>query len=375
MAGLYLHIPFCKRFCSYCDFYSTIKLSYIDDYIDALIKEIDLCRDYLAGAMLSTIYFGGGTPSLIAPDKLKRLIDFIRSTFKVYSKAEITIEINPDDIDKSYLEQLKELGFNRLSIGVQSWDDRILSYLNRRHSAAKAESVVENCKIVGFDNISIDIMYGIPTMSFADWERTVDKTLSFDIQHLSAYCLSIEPNTKFGRLQKLGKLETIDDDLSVKEYHLLMERGEASGFVHYEISNFCKPNLYSKHNTSYWKQTPYLGVGAGAHSFNGFERRWNIENVNRYIKGIQTDKPIYGKEIITLPTRFNEYIMTSLRTIWGIDLQYIEEFFGSERKSGVVAIAEEYIKYGYLIRENNIIKLSRNGIFVSDGIIADLMVV
>ncbi|MBP5473464.1 MAG: radical SAM family heme chaperone HemW, partial [Bacteroidales bacterium] len=311
MAGVYIHIPFCKKFCNYCDFYKVTALGRKDDYIEAVLKEIEIRSDYI-NEPVQTIYFGGGTPSLFSSQDLYKITDKIHNYFSVNQGIETSIEVNPDDISREYLKSLRDVGLNRISMGVQSWNNRDLKLMNRRHDAKKAEEAL--CDTMDFfDNISIDLIYGIPEMSIEEWENNLDKTLSFDIQHISAYTLTIEPGTAFYKMKSSGKIKETDEDLVLRQYELLKEKSAEKGFLHYEISNFAKQGYFSVHNSNYWKQVPYVGFGPSAHSFNGYSRQWNVSDVNKYISEIKKGTVPFEKENLGEKTRYNEYIMTSLR--------------------------------------------------------------
>jgi oxygen-independent coproporphyrinogen III oxidase len=373
MAGIYLHIPFCKKICSYCDFYKVISKDDKTAFLDALLKEAEIRNNYLAGEVISTIYFGGGTPSVLSPEEINKILEKIFLLFTIDNNCEITIELNPDDIDIHYLQGLKNLGINRISLGVQSWRDKDLKLLNRRHSAAQAEKALNYSFDAGFENITIDLIYGIPGMSASDWTANLDKTFSFNIKHLSAYHLTIEPGTAFGKMKEKGLFTEIDEEESANQFNILIEQSEKAGFIHYEISNFGKEGYFSKHNTNYWKQINYLGLGPSAHSFNNYSRQWNIKNVNSYINSIKNNKPFYEGEELSVKTRFNEYIMTSLRTMWGIDLDFVETAFEKEGYDYIVNMAGKFKDYGLMRQENKNLVLTNQGKMISDNIISEFM--
>jgi oxygen-independent coproporphyrinogen-3 oxidase len=373
MAGIYIHIPFCKKLCFYCDFYHIISLKDNKPFIDALQKEALLRKDYLGTEKISTIYFGGGTPSVFSIEEIGIILDRIKNLFNVNYECEITIELNPDDVHPGYLESLKQHGINRISLGIQSWRDSDLKMLNRRHDSAQAVKALKDTLNAGFKNVTIDLMYGIPGMERKDWESNLDFTFSFDIMHLSAYHLTIEKGTVFGRMLEKGDISEIDEDESVAQFNTLTEKAESAGFIQYEISNFAKPGYFSLHNSNYWKQVSYIGLGPSAHSFNGYSRQWNIRDVKGYIKAINTGKEFFESEELNTKTRFNEYIMTSLRTMWGIDLEYVERMFEKEGYDYVVNLASKYRNYGMMKQEKNSLVLTNQGKMISDNIISEFM--
>ncbi|HLN55765.1 MAG TPA: radical SAM family heme chaperone HemW [Bacteroidales bacterium] len=373
MAGIYIHIPFCKKLCFYCDFYHIIAPSDTSGFTAALLKEISLRREYLGEEEVTTVYFGGGTPSVFSVKDLDSLLTAIRREFRIEAGSEITVELNPDDVTPEYLKGLSDTGFNRISLGIQSWRDEDLKFLNRRHDAEKAEKALTDCLSEGFSNISIDLIYGIPGMTPEQWTANLDKTFSFDIRHLSAYHLTIEKGTVFGKMAEKGHLKEIDEETSSTLFNILINKAEEAGFIHYEISNFGKPGYFSRHNSNYWRQVSYLGLGPSAHSFNGFSRQWNRSDLKGYIKAMQNGKPDSESEELDSRTRFNEYIMTSLRTMWGIDLEYVERTFEKEGHDYVVNMSLRYRQYGLMKLEKNTLVLTNQGKMISDNIISDFM--
>jgi len=373
MAGIYLHIPFCKKLCYYCDFYHVIAKGDYSEFTGFILKEAALRKEYLEGEVVSTIYIGGGTPSVLPVEDHERLIHGIKEIFEVDVNSEITIEMNPDDVTMDYLKSLKKLGINRVSLGIQSWRDEDLKFLNRRHDAARAETALEYLFDTGFENVSADLIYGIPGMSPEDWERNLDRTFRYNIKHLSAYHLTIEPGTVFGTMKKKGKLEEISEEESNNLFNILTEKAEQAGFIHYEISNFGKPGFFSLHNSNYWKQVRYLGLGPSAHSFNGYSRQWNISNISAYIRLIKNNSKFFESEELTPRNRFNEYIMISLRTMWGIDLDYVENLFGKEGYDYLINMTGKFRNYGLMKHEKNSLILTNQGKMISDNIISELM--
>jgi oxygen-independent coproporphyrinogen-3 oxidase len=373
MAGIYIHIPFCKKLCFYCDFYHVISVNDYSAFIDALLTEASLRRDYLEDETISTIYIGGGTPSVFSVKDLETILNHINNIFRLSEDCEITFEMNPDDVQPVYLDGLRNCKVNRISLGIQSWRDSDLKMLNRRHDSEGAVKALRNTLDAGFDNVTIDLIYGIPGMSLKDWESNLDFSFSFDIKHLSAYHLTIEPGTVFGKMLEKGLISEIDENDSAAQFNTLIEKSENAGFIQYEISNFGKPGYFSIHNSNYWKQVSYLGLGPSAHSFNGYSRQWNIHDLKGYIKSVKTGKPFFESEELDIKKRFNEYIMTSLRTMWGIDLEYVEESFEKEGYDYVVNLSGKYRDYGLMKLEKNSLVLTNQGKLISDNIISEFM--
>ncbi len=373
MAGIYIHIPFCKKPCFYCDFYHVISVNDNSAFIDALLKEVTLRKDYLEDETVSTIYLGGGTPSVFSIKDLGTILNHINKLFRVTEDCEITIELNPDDVQPAYLEGLKNHNINRISLGIQSWRDSDLKMLNRRHDSVQAVVALKETLNAGFENVTIDLIYGIPGMSLKEWESNLDFSFSFGIKHLSAYHLTFEPGTVFGKMLKKGTISEIDENDSAAQFNILIEKAESAGFVQYEISNFGKPGYFSIHNSNYWKQVSYLGLGPSAHSFNGYSRQWNIRDLKDYIKSVNAGKSFFEREELDIKTRFNEYIMTSLRTMWGIDLEYVEGMFEKEGYDYVVNLAGKFRNYGLMKLEKKSLVLTNQGKLISDNIISEFM--
>ncbi|MGI6311365.1 MAG: radical SAM family heme chaperone HemW [Bacteroidales bacterium] len=373
MAGIYIHVPFCKKICSYCDFYHVMAQSDNKQYINALNHEARLRRNYLGAQSVSTIYIGGGTPSVLQADEIKSILDNIVENFKIDKNPEVTIEVNPDDISDEFLEGLKKTMVNRISVGIQSWRDQDLSLMNRRHTASVAAMALEKIFDAAYENVTIDLMYGLPGMKTADWASNLDISFSYGIKHLSAYHLTIEAGTMLNKMRQKGMLTEIDEDESTSQFQVLIEKAEAAGFIQYEISNFSLPGFLSIHNSNYWKQVSYLGLGPSAHSFNGYSRQWNIRDVNKYIKAIESDSPLFDKEELDRKTRFNEYIMTSLRTMWGINLDYVEDVFDKEGYDYIRNLSGKFIDYGLMRQEKQTLVLTNQGKMISDNIISELM--
>lgn len=373
MAGIYIHIPFCKKLCSYCDFYHVMVQSDNKQYIDALNREAFMRRDYLGNQTVSTIYIGGGTPSVLQPSEIKSILDNISGNFSIDEKPEVTIELNPDDVNDDFLDGLKKTIVNRISIGIQSWRDQDLKFMNRRHTASSAAIALDRIFDAGYDNVTIDLIYGLPGMKAADWASNLDISFSYNIKHLSAYHLTIEPGTILGKMKEKGTLSEIDEDESASQFQLLIEKAVAAGFIHYEISNFGLPGFLSVHNSNYWKQVSYLGLGPSAHSFNGYSRQWNVRDVKKYIKAVDSGCLDFDIEELDKKTRFNEYILTSLRTMWGISLDYVEVAFDKEGYDYIKNLSGKFIDYGLMKQEKNTLVLTNQGKMISDNIISELM--
>ena len=373
MAGIYIHIPYCKKLCFYCDFYHIVSQDDNAAFIDALLKETFLKKDYLGGETVSTIYLGGGTPSVFTVKELESILNQIYLNYNVTADCEITIELNPDDIRPEYLAGLKNLKINRISLGIQSWRDSDLKMLNRRHDSSQAEYALKEILKTGFENVTIDLIYGIPGMSLKEWESNLDFSFSFGIKHLSAYHLTFEKGTVFGKMLEQGTISEIDENESAAQFNLLIQKAESAGFIHYEISNFGKPGYFSIHNSNYWKQVKYLGLGPSAHSFNGYSRQWNVRNLKGYIKAVNSGKQYFESEELDTRTRFNEYMMTSLRTMWGIDLEYVEKMFEKEGYDYVMNLSGKFKNYGLMKQEKNSLILTNQGKLISDNIISEFM--
>jgi len=373
MAGIYIHIPFCKTLCAYCDFYHIIAPQDEQPFVNALLKEAELQKEYTGNQKISTLYIGGGTPSALPVSSLKKILGRIFSLYDVDKDCEITVEINPDDVSREYLEQLKETEINRISVGIQSWRDADLKLMNRRHNSSQAAKALEEIFSAGYGNVTIDLIYGIPGMTSAAWLSNLDLSFRFDIKHLSAYHLTIEPGTLFGKMKEKGLLSETDEEESNLQFNLLIEKASDAGFIHYEISNFGKPGFFSIHNSNYWKQVNYIGLGPSAHSFNGYSRQWNVRDVKKYIKALNSGTLMFEREDLNKRIRFNEYIMTSLRTMWGIDLDYVEEKFDKEGFDYIVNLSGKLIDYGLMKQDKKTLVLTNQGQMISDNIISELM--
>lgn len=367
MASIYIHIPFCKKRCVYCDFFSSTQSKAKDSYLDAVCKELKTRQDYLQNEKIETIYFGGGTPSQFGANDFVRIFWALGAYVSAFLR-EVTIEANPDDLTPEYIDLIRDLPFNRISLGVQSFNDRELAFLNRRHDAETAIRAVKRLQEKRYGNISIDLMYGLPGQTKAGWRKTLHQAKALSVQHISAYHLTYEKDTPlYDRLQK-GLIHPLDEELSIRLFEILMEEMDGAGFEHYEISNFAQPGYRSKHNASYWDGTHYLGIGASAHSYNGQSRQWNVASIPKYIES-QSPENI---EIIDEKTAYNDFILTRLRTREGIDLTELTSLFGEEKKTYCLQHAQRHIENHYLECRNNRLCISKKGIFISDGIMSDL---
>jgi oxygen-independent coproporphyrinogen III oxidase len=375
MAGIYFHIPFCRKACHYCDFHFSTSDKYVDDMVKAQCMEMEFRRDYLASETLSTIYFGGGTPSVLTGDQLKRYFDRIESLFEIVPGAEITLEANPDDINAEQLRLFREVGINRLSIGVQSFREEDLVFMNRSHRASQSERAVKSAQDAGIENITIDLIYAIPGLDLNDWQENLRRAIALDVPHLSSYCLTIEEKTVFGKRYQRGELSEIDSARAEEQFLCSIEVLGAAGLKQYEVSNFSREGMESRHNTSYWQGKRYLGIGPSAHSFNGSSRSWNVSNNAIYIKGIFSEKPVFESETLNDRTRYNEYIMTSLRTVRGIDSKWIDEQFGISFSKDNEEKISTWMDQGKLIQKDHIFTLSPVGFLWADRIASDFFIV
>ena len=380
MAGIYIHIPFCKSKCAYCNFFSLASESKINDYVEALKKEIVLRKNYLGGEIVKTIYFGGGTPSLLSVENIEEILELLNKNYEIISSPEITLEINPDTIDKDKMSSLKQIGVNRMSVGIQSFDDEDLRYLGRRHDSRHAMQVLEDLKHTDFEKITLDLIYGMPTLTEEKWNKNLDIFFSTGITHLSAYALTVEPKTILGQRIEKGELQSVSEEDTIRHYNILVDRTKENGFEHYEISNFAKEGFRSQHNSIYWRDEKYLGLGPSAHSYDGISRQWNISNLTKYIQLVgdaETQRRrdaelFYEKEILSTEDKFNEYVMTSLRTSWGCDIEKIERDYGKSYAHHFLKNIKKYLENGEMLKENNTYFLSEEGKLFADGIVADL---
>jgi oxygen-independent coproporphyrinogen-3 oxidase len=372
MPGLYLHIPFCKQACHYCNFHFSTSLRSKGDMSAAILKELELQRDYLDGAELSSVYFGGGTPSVLETKELEQIFSKINSLHGLASDAEITLEANPDDLTADKLSALRDYTpVNRLSIGIQSFSDEDLRWMNRAHNAAHAFTCLDDALAAGFHDLTIDLIYGAPTTSDAQWAENLHLAFGYGIPHLSCYCLTVEEGTALGAFVRKGQQPPVDEEKAVRQFEHLMEAAAERGYEHYEISNFSLPNRYARHNSSYWRGEPYLGIGPSAHSFDGQSRQWNVANNALYIKALAENRIPFEKENLTPTQRYNEYVMTSLRTMWGVDLGKIRamsEAFAAHFEE----LAQPFLKNGKMEQAGDTFRLTRAGKFLADGIAAEL---
>ncbi len=372
MAGIYIHIPFCKSKCAYCNFFSLASESKIQDYVEALKKEIIARRTYLGNEIVKTIYFGGGTPSLLSVKNIEEIINLLNKNYEIVSSPETTLEINPDTIDREKMSSLKQIGINRMSVGIQSFHDDDLKYLGRRHDSRHAMQVLDDLKHSGFDKITLDLIYGMPTLTEEKWNKNLDIFFSTGFSHLSAYALTVEPKTILGQRIEKGDLQNISEDDAIRHYNILVERTKENSFEHYEISNFAKEGCRSQHNSIYWKDVKYLGLGASAHSYDGNSRQWNISNLTKYIQLVGNSNDYFEKEILTKEDKFNEYVMTSLRTSWGCDIRKMETDYGERYAVHFLKNVKKHLDSGIMLIKNNNYILTDEGMLFADGIAADL---
>ena len=371
MAGIYIHIPFCKQFCTYCDFYSSTSLARKPEVLGAICDELEQQAGFLNDRKIGTVYFGGGTPSLCSPGEVGRILGRIGELFDVSALEETTLEANPDDLTAEYAAAVREAGINRLSIGVQSFIDRDLRWMNRRHTAEGARAAVQNARAAGFSNITIDLIYGIPGMTLQEWEYNLREALSLGAPHISAYHLTIEDGTPLGKELKKGKIAPVGDEASEEQYLLLHDALTGAGYEHYEVSNFAKPCMRAVHNGNYWKGREYLGVGPAAHSYNGRQRRWNVADVSEYLKKQPLGKHSETEEL-TAGMLYNEYVMTALRTADGVDAKVLLEKFGARRLQFFTSRCERFLRLGTMAENNGVYRITAEKFLVSDAVIAEL---
>ena len=371
MSGIYIHIPFCKQACHYCDFHFSTSMKKKEEMVLALAKELQLRKKEFQKGSVATIYFGGGTPSVLTPAEIRFLIDAIYENYTVVSTPEITLEANPDDLSEERIAAFAELGINRLSIGIQSFFEEDLQLMNRAHNSEEAQKCLEIATRY-FDNISLDLIYGIPGMTNERWQQNIETALSFGIPHISSYALTVEPKTALNKLIQTGKIASPNDEVAQEHFMILVETLENNGFVHYELSNFGKENYFSQNNSAYWLGKKYLGIGPSAHSYDGVSRSWNVSNNALYLKAIQNEELPNEIEKLTLQDRYNEYIMTGLRTIWGVSLVRIEQEFGSDFLNYLKQQSQKFIDDGLLLIADDILKPTLKGKFLTDGIASDL---
>lgn len=375
MSGIYIHIPFCKKACHYCDFHFSTSLQYKSEMVAAILNEIAIRKDYLSGEKIETVYFGGGTPSLLEADEINKIIDQIQKHYQLQPDAEITLEANPDDLHLAKVASLRTTPVNRFSIGIQSFFDEDLRWMNRSHNAAEAESSIKRVQDAGFENITADLIYGYPLLSDAKWLQNIQKMIDIAVAHLSCYALTVEQGTALHNFIQKGKQQNINDTQSAEQFILLMELLHKAGFIHYEISNFARPGQESKHNSNYWKRSNYLGIGASAHSFNGLSRQWNIANNAQYMSALQFDKIPATIEQLTLNNRFNEYMMTALRTIWGVDLMYISLEFGENYMQSLNDKIADFSNKNWVKTHDQKLTLTQEGKLFADHIASEFFII
>ena len=372
MSGIYIHIPFCRKACLYCDFHFSVNLENKKYLIDAICKEITSRKNYLEDETITSIYFGGGTPSLLSLPELEQILSVVHTNFVLDKKAELTFELNPEDAEINYLKKIKTLGVNRLSIGLQSFNDEELKWMNRAHTVKQNTGSVKTAQQAGFDNISIDLIYGSKFQTAKTWYETLHTAFSLHTQHISSYNLTVESRTQLHHLIKDKKETEVDSELSAQQFNILIEETEKHGFIQYEISNFGKEGYMAKHNSSYWKGAYYLGIGPSAHSYNGVARRFNVRSNAQYMQAIENDKSFYEEEILTANDTYNEYILTRLRTQWGCDVKEIEALFGEKYKAYFLKQLEPHKQKNFFDIKQNRITLTKHGRHFADGIAADL---
>lgn len=377
MAGLYIHVPFCRQACHYCNFHFSVSQRWKGAFVEAVLKEMEMQRDFFVltdreKPLLETIYFGGGTPSLLSDGELRRLMEGIMHYYSVNDNAEITLEANPDDLTPSKLDFLRAAGINRLSIGIQSFHANDLVYMNRSHTSQQAMQVLDIAQKAGFKNITVDLIYGTPGMADSQWEQNFLKVAEMGIPHISAYSLTVEKQTALDVFIKRGKLAPVDDEQAARQFQMLCDMASEFGYEHYEISNFGYPGFFSQHNLGYWSGKPYLGLGPSAHSYKSGMRQWNISNTTKYIQEVMAGKAVFEREILTKDQQFNEYVMTALRTMWGIDKSVLSECFGYEKMAHALKSAQKYLMDGRMEETSSHIKITPAGKFFADGIAAEL---
>ena len=374
MSGIYIHIPFCKQACHYCDFHFSTSMGKKEAMVQALQKELSLRKDEFKDDAVETIYFGGGTPSVLKTEEIQSIIDSVYKNYSVSEHPEITLEANPDDLSTEKIISLSKSPINRLSIGIQSFFEADLKLMNRAHNASEAENCIREATTY-FDNISIDLIYGIPDMTNERWRENIDKALSFGIPHISSYALTVEPQTALANFIKKGLVKNVDDEVAQAHFHILSETLEAAGFESYEISNFGKPGYFSRNNTAYWQQKKYLGIGPSAHSYDGVSRGWNINNNPKYLKFIEKGELPMETETLSMTDTYNEYVMTGLRTIWGVSLSRIASDFGEKYREYALMQAEKHLKDNLLHINGDTLLTTKKGRFLADGLASDLFMV
>jgi oxygen-independent coproporphyrinogen-3 oxidase len=374
MSGIYIHIPFCKQACFYCDFHFSTSLKKKEDMIAALVKEIEIRKVELGNTTIETIYFGGGTPSVLSTKEIETLIAAVYKNFRVVENPEITLEANPDDLSEEKIIELSNSPINRLSIGIQSFFEKDLKLMNRAHNSKEAKKCLEFATQY-FANISVDLIYGIPDCTNQEWRENIQTALSFGVPHISSYALTVEPKTPLASFIKKGIIKNVDDEKAQEQFHILIEELENASFIHYETSNFGKEGFFSQNNSSYWLGKSYLGIGPSAHSFDGNQRSWNVRNNSKYINAIAENTLPIERETLSKTDRYNEYIMTGLRTIWGVSFDKIKNEFGDKYIEYLENQSKKYLQQELLCFENQVLKTTKKGKFLSDGIASDLFIV
>lgn len=372
MAGLYIHIPFCAQACHYCDFHFSTNQEKRNEMVEAISKEITLQKEYLGNDPITTIYFGGGTPSLLSTGELSNILNTISETFSLANVKEVTLEANPDDLTTEKLRAFKTAGVTRLSIGIQSFNDPVLQFLNRSHRSKTAIESIHKAHDAGFSNISIDLIYAIPDVTLSEWDENINQAIDLDVAHISAYTLTIEPNTVFGKYASTGKLKMVPDEIAATQMEFLIERLEAAGYLQYEVSNFCRAGWESKHNSNYWCQEKYLGVGPSSHSYNKESRQFNISNNHMYLRSMGEGKIPFTMDMLTTKDKINEYILTSLRTVKGCSLLRLRDEFSFDLGKKQAGYLEQLIQNGLARIEGDTLMLTRRGLLIADKIASDL---
>ena len=375
MAGIYLHIPFCKQACFYCDFHFSVNQDKKSDLVDALLKEALIRKEEVNNELIKTIYFGGGTPSLLSADAIQRIFDTLAENYNLSALQEVTLEANPDDLTATYLRELRHTPVNRLSIGIQSFRDSDLKMMNRAHDAKQALRCVPESTDIGIENISIDLIYGIPGLSLDEWNKNLQTALALPINHLSSYCLTVEPRTKLAKLVSSGELPNVNDDLAASHFEMLIETTEAAGIPWYEVSNFAKPGMESKHNSSYWSGEKYVGLGPGAHSFDGIKRSWNIKSNTGYVQQINKGQLPSESEVLTAEEKFNEFVLTALRTRKGLSLEKTKELCDDLKFSEIKETVHQKEQLALLNIQSNHVILTTKGLLFADAIASELFIV
>lgn len=373
MAGIYIHIPFCRQACHYCDFHFSTSLKSKPALLKAMGKEIILRQPYLKGQEIETIYFGGGTPSLLEVSELQLLLDSLRKSYKINKDAEVTLEANPDDITPEKARSWNSAGINRLSIGIQSFSDEDLQYMNRCHTSAEGLESIRICREAGFDNLTIDLIYGTPTMSDKQWRQNLECAIETGVTHISSYCLTVEKGTALYNKVRSGNTKAPEEEQGIKQFLVLRDMLGQAGFQQYEVSNFCKPGKHSRHNSNYWKARSYLGLGPSAHSFDGSSRQWNVSNNYSYISSLEKDILPFEREQLSLDQQYNEYVLTRLRTIWGCELPKLLSEYGLKHYSHFMTQLKKLDSRYYLLKDE-VLTLTGEGLLMADSISSDLMI-